>query len=155
MSVRMENLQPGKIVQVTEFPEPSKPVGKARKVLVVSLRPEIASSEVVAVGITTLQRPDDENENWIRIHHREDGTATTGLTRPSVIVCDWVHTVPFANVVKVVGKCPPWILQAAIDRIQFLLGSSTFDSPLAPNPSVRSTDTTDPHAAGSESNPDH
>jgi hypothetical protein len=105
VAVNISNVQPARIVRVNAFPNKDGREPENRRVFVVSVSCKPDDEHIIAAGITTKQR-DHIEPNCIELPHRPDGTCETGLTRPSLLVCDWTHKVPLSEICEIVGRCP-------------------------------------------------
>lgn len=121
MAVNISQLQPGKIVRADNFPNKNGEDPENRRVFVVIVHAGLNDQHIVAAGITTKQRG-EVDPNCIEIDGRHDGTSATGLVRASLIVCDWTHKVPLADICSIVGKCPSLKCDAVIRKVQECAG---------------------------------
>lgn len=110
-------LQQGSIVWATIADEHGRNHKSRRTILVTPTQEFDASDEVVVVAITsTFDKPLPENR--IELPWARHGHPVTGLTKPSVAVCDWLVRLPKAQIATTGHRCPAPLLRAVLERVR-------------------------------------
>lgn len=104
MAITRKQLHVGKIVWVESFRNKDGSDGYGRWVVVVYVAKAEDDNKVIGAAITTKRRP-ELPENSVEIPSRADGDPQTGLTRPSVVQCDWLNPINLEETNNTIFKC--------------------------------------------------
>ena len=114
----------GVIVLAGQVPDRNGANAKDRPVL---LLVDFADTDADAYGVAiTSTFPHPPPTTSIPLAYQRQGNCQTGLTNPSVAVCDWPVIVGKADIVKKLGVCPPLPLAAVLAQLPKLLPVPAF-----------------------------
>ena len=109
-------LQQGSIVRAL-IPDAQGRNPKNRRTVLVTSTEEIASASLVVVAAITGTFDRPLSEKQIELPWTNLGHPVTGLTKPSVVVCDWLVKVPICDVRATGHRCPKSILEQILNQI--------------------------------------
>src|SRR5947209_10996395 len=116
----------GTILLVRQVPDQNGTNPKDRPVL---LLVEFADTDTDAYGIAISSTfPSPPPATSIPLPYQRQGNCQTGLSLPSVAVCDWPVIVGKADILGKIGTCPPIPLAAVLAQIKQIWPVPPFQS---------------------------
>ena len=114
----------GTIILASQVPDANGTNPKDRPVLLlIDFEDTHADAYGVAIS-TTFPHPPPPTS--IPLPYQRQGNCQTGLTSPSVAVCDWPVIVGKADIMRQLGTCPPLPLAAALAQLPHLQPTPPF-----------------------------
>ena len=105
----------GAIILASQVPDQNGVNPKDRPVLLlIDFEDTHADAYGVAISHTFPHPPPATS---IVLPYQRQGNCQTGLSSPSVAVCDWPVIVGKADVIRQMGKCPPLPLNAVLAQL--------------------------------------
>jgi hypothetical protein len=105
----------GTIVQASQVPDENGANPKDRPVL---LLVDFLDTDADACGIAVSSTyPSPPPPASVPLPYQRQGNCQTGLSSPSVAVCDWPVVVGKADIIARLGTCPPLPFQAVLGQL--------------------------------------
>jgi mRNA-degrading endonuclease toxin of MazEF toxin-antitoxin module len=83
---------------------------KFRPAVIVTPTDELKKDRTVVVAAATTTFTEPLPENKIKLPWHNNGHPTTGMRKPTVVVCDWIAEVNYNQIEEIIGNCPTSIL---------------------------------------------
>jgi hypothetical protein len=118
--------QRGTIIEARQVPDRNGTNPKDRPVLLLI---DFTDTDTDAYGVAISSTfPHPPPPTSIPLPYQRQGSCQTGLTSPSVAVCDWPVVVGKADIIRQLGFCPPIPLNAVLAQLPKLQPRPPFQS---------------------------